>query len=264
MKVGISGECTLQRIDRGLRLAAVGQHEAEIGEDDRVTRFDALGGVKCFGGIIELPLSGLTRGETQMCVGRGQLRVDRRAKSGGSVAATIRFEQHVTEPEVRLRVLWILGEDATQRSFQLRTTQLSRRYLRNTRRECALVFRIRPRRTACCAATNVAERLQAGRRFRILSLCERGLGTGIPACLLCQSRSRARVRPDNDSYSRLRPTRDETARASARRCTSSHPPALTSADSIQSRTEVRTTRRKASGNVALCRRGRPIDPVHRN
>ena len=115
MKVGISGECTLQRIDRGLRIAAVGQDEAEIGEDDRVAGFDALGGAKCFGGIIELALSGLTRGETQMCVGRGQLRVDRRAKSGGGVAATIRFEQHIAEPQVRLRVLWILGEDATQR-----------------------------------------------------------------------------------------------------------------------------------------------------
>ena len=133
MQVGIDGQRALKWADGVGRMAAIRQHQPQIAGDDGVVRFDAFGIAQRCGRRVELALGSLTRGQTEMRIGRGQMRVDGRLKARDRLTAAIRIEQDVGESQVGLRVVRIAGKNCPQRAFERLSLKLARRYLRQPR-----------------------------------------------------------------------------------------------------------------------------------
>src|SRR5688572_1759129 len=170
MKVGISGQRALERIDRLGRLAAVRKHEAEVREHEGIARFHSLCLAKRRRRIVEISSSRLAARQTEMGVRRRQLRVDRGSEPWHGIPAAVGLEQRVTQSKVRLWVCRILFENPPQLLDEFRSLQLPRGYTRDARGKLALVFWIRSVRTGCDAsASDISQRLQPGRGFAVRS-----------------------------------------------------------------------------------------------
>ena len=119
VQVGIHRQRAPQRLDGALRVAAIGQHDAEIGEDDGIARLGARCCAQRLRGLGEFALQRLARGEPQMCVCRRQACGDSGAEPDCRLAAAIRFQQDVPESKICLRVVRILRQHAAKRPLQL-------------------------------------------------------------------------------------------------------------------------------------------------
>ena len=124
-----------------------------------------------------------------MRVGAWQVTVDRRRECLDGFRAAIGFLQHVTEPEIRLRVRGIRAQDVAQRALERRARQLAGRHACDLRGEFLSIFRIRTRTAAVAASRCVAKGLQP--RDVILSIGQRPVANTAEAVAAVEAAKKA-------------------------------------------------------------------------
>ena len=91
--------------------AAVGEHHAEIGEDDRVIRLDEHRLAQRLLGALGLPRLQLAHRQPQVRVSGGHPRRYSPREEWHRRRTATRLEEHVAETQIGLRIVRILGED---------------------------------------------------------------------------------------------------------------------------------------------------------